>query len=70
MAGKIIGASRLVLLMLRLLLQLWAYSRAILLGSEQPVGVPFIEDAATQANREAESLGAASEYDKESQEQS
>ncbi|ATX77685.1 MULTISPECIES: TRAP transporter small permease [Reinekea] len=68
--AKLLVPVALSFLMLRLLLQLWAYSRAILLGSEQPVGVPFIEDAATQANREAESLGAASEYDKESQEQS
>ncbi len=38
---------------LRLLLQLWSYSRAIVSGTDNPVAVPLIEDAATVAAREA-----------------
>ncbi len=40
-------------LALRLVLQLWAYGRAIATRSNEPVGVPLIEDAATIAAREA-----------------
>lgn len=40
-------------LSLRLMLQAWAYSRAIVTGSKRPVGVPMIEDAATTAANEA-----------------
>ena len=43
-------------LALRLLLQLWAYGRAIISGTHTPVAVPLIEDAATQASREAETV--------------
>ncbi|SDC94402.1 TRAP transporter small permease subunit [Ruegeria marina] len=43
-------------LALRLVLQLWAYGRAILLGTDNPVAVPLIEDAATIAAREAEAV--------------
>lgn len=38
---------------LRLVLQLWAYARAIISGTNEPVAVPLIEDAATIAAREA-----------------
>lgn len=67
--AKLVVPVALSFLVLRLLLQLWAYSRAILLGSEFPIGVPFIEDAATQANREAESLVGNTQDDSQPQEQ-
>lgn len=37
----------------RLCLQLWAYARAVISGTDNPVAVPLIEDAATIAAREA-----------------
>ncbi len=40
-------------LSLRLALQVWAYSRAIITGDSHPVAVPMIEDAATTAANEA-----------------
>jgi TRAP-type C4-dicarboxylate transport system permease small subunit len=40
----------------RLILQLWAYARAIKSGTDAPVAVPLIEDAATIAAREAEAV--------------
>ena len=43
-------------LCLRLLLQIWAYGRALVLGLERPVAVPMIQDAAAQAAAEAEQL--------------
>lgn len=46
-------------LCLRLLLQLWAYARAIATGSTTPVAVPLIESAAEQAAREAQSVSSA-----------
>jgi TRAP-type mannitol/chloroaromatic compound transport system permease small subunit len=41
---------------LRLILQLWAYARAIAQGTDTPVAVPLIEDMATIAAREAEAV--------------
>jgi TRAP-type mannitol/chloroaromatic compound transport system permease small subunit len=41
---------------LRLILQLWAYGRAIAQGTDTPVAVPLIEDMATIAAREAEAV--------------
>lgn len=41
---------------LRLILQLWAYARAIAEGTDTPVAVPLIEDMATIAAREAEAV--------------
>lgn len=41
-------------LSLRLILQLWGFSRAFITGAEHPVAIPLIEDAATVAAREAE----------------
>lgn len=38
---------------LRLLLQLWGYSRALVLGLEQPVAVPLVQSVAEQAAEEA-----------------
>lgn len=57
--AKLIVPLSLSVLWLRLLLQLWAYGRAFLRDEERPVAVPLIEDAATQANREAETVGGA-----------
>jgi TRAP-type mannitol/chloroaromatic compound transport system permease small subunit len=39
-----------------LILQLWAYARAIAQGTDTPVAVPLIEDMATIAAREAEAV--------------
>lgn len=41
------------LLIIRLLLQLWAYGRAFIRGEERPAAVPLIESAAEQAAAEA-----------------
>lgn len=43
-------------LCLRLVLQIWGYGRAFVLGLEHPAAVPMIEDAAAQAAHEAEIL--------------
>ncbi|MFT7388187.1 MAG: C4-dicarboxylate transporter DctQ subunit [Candidatus Endobugula sp.] len=50
------------LLSLRLLIQLWAYARAIKEGGNNPIGVPLIEDVATQAAKEAATVSG-SQYD-------
>lgn len=44
------------ILVLRLLIQIWAYSRAFILGTENPVAVPLIQDASQQAKQEADQL--------------
>ncbi|MFQ3230187.1 TRAP transporter small permease subunit [Reinekea sp.] len=54
--AKLIVPVALSFLALRLVFQLWAYSIAILHPNKAPVAVPLIEDAATQAAREAQSL--------------
>ena len=41
---------------LRLLLQIWGYGRAFVLGLENPVAVPLVQSAAEQAMAEAEHL--------------
>ncbi|TLP60428.1 TRAP transporter small permease [Parasedimentitalea maritima] len=43
-------------LCLRLVLQIWGYGRALVLGLETPVAVPLIQSAAAQAAAEAEQL--------------
>jgi hypothetical protein len=43
-------------LALRLLLQIWGYGRAFVLGLENPVAVPLVQSAAEQAMAEAEHL--------------
>ncbi|MDV7143915.1 TRAP transporter small permease [Tropicimonas sp. TH_r6] len=43
-------------LSVRLVLQLWGFTRAFLRNDPRPVGVPLIEDAATQAAHEAEAV--------------
>ncbi|PRY25466.1 TRAP-type mannitol/chloroaromatic compound transport system permease small subunit [Aliiruegeria haliotis] len=52
--AKLIVPVALSVLALRLLLQLYSFTRAFLRGDERPVAVPLIEDAATQAAHEAE----------------
>ncbi|MEM1371631.1 MAG: TRAP transporter small permease [Pseudomonadota bacterium] len=51
--AKLIVPVAFAVLALRFLLQLWAYARAFIQNTEHPVAVPLIEDAATQAAREA-----------------
>jgi TRAP-type C4-dicarboxylate transport system permease small subunit len=41
---------------LRLCIQVWGYGRALVLGLENPVAVPMVQDAAAQAAAEAEAL--------------
>jgi len=54
--AKLVVPVALSILALRLILQIWAYSRAIKEGGDNPVAVPLIEDAAAAAAAEAESL--------------
>ena len=51
-------------LILRFLLQLWGYGRASLTGENEPVAVPLIEDAATQARHEAETVSGLEERER------
>lgn len=52
--AKLLAPVAFFVLCLRLVLQLIAYAKVIISGSDTPVGVPLIEDAATLAAREAE----------------
>ena len=54
--AKLVVPVALSILALRLILQIWAYSRAVINGSDSPVAVPLIEDAAAVAAAEAGSL--------------
>lgn len=56
--AKLVVPIALSILALRLSLQLWAFSRAFIQNAKEPVAVPLVEDAATQAIREAESVSA------------
>ncbi len=47
----------------RLFLQLWGYVNAIISGTDKPIAVPLIEDAATVASKEAETVSAFEEKD-------
>ena len=44
-----------IVLLARLLIQLWGYVRLIVSPDAVPIAVPIIEDVATQAKREAAS---------------
>lgn len=44
------------MLILRMILQIWGYGRAVKERSAEPIAVPLIEDAATQALNEAETV--------------
>jgi TRAP-type C4-dicarboxylate transport system permease small subunit len=52
--SKLLAPLAFSVLAVRLLLQLWAYGRAFLTNATDPVAVPLIEDAATQAAHEAD----------------
>lgn len=54
--AKLVVPVALTVLALRLILQIWGYARAWKENSEQPVGIPLIEDAAAVAAKEAESV--------------
>jgi C4-dicarboxylate transporter DctQ subunit len=54
--AKLVVPIALSVLALRLMLQIWAYIRALKQGGEQPVAVPLIETAASAAAREASSV--------------
>lgn len=54
--AKLVVPVALSVLAIRLMLQIWGYSRAIIQGSDSPVAVPLIEDAAAVAAAEAEAL--------------
>lgn len=54
--AKLIVPIALTFLAIRLLVQLWAYSVAMVRNSSEPVAVPLIEDAATQAQKEADAV--------------
>lgn len=54
--AKLLAPIAFSVLSLRLCLQLWAYGRAIKTGDLEPIAVPLIEDAATQASKEAETV--------------
>lgn len=51
--AKLVVPVAFTVLALRLLLQMWGYTRAIIQGGDSPIAVPLIEDAATVAAREA-----------------
>ena len=57
--AKLVVPFALTVLSIRLLLQLWAYARATRDNTDNPVAVPLIEDAATQAANEAATVSLA-----------
>ena len=65
--AKLIVPFALSLLAIRLFLQLWAYLRATIENTDSPVGVPLIEDAATQAAKEAATVSNGSAASAESE---
>jgi TRAP-type C4-dicarboxylate transport system permease small subunit len=54
--AKLVVPLALSILVLRLLMQLWGYSRAFMENAERPVAVPLVESAAEQAAHEADVL--------------
>lgn len=54
--AKLLAPVAFGVLCLRLLLQVWGYGRAFVLGLDAPVAVPLIQSAAEQAASEAEQL--------------
>lgn len=63
---KLVVPVMLTLLVARLVLQLWAYTRAFLKDSPVAAGVPRVESAAEQAEREAETVSGADDDTTES----
>lgn len=54
--AKLVVPLALCFLAVRFLLQIWGYARGVIRGGDDPVAVPLIEDAATIAAAEAESV--------------
>jgi TRAP-type C4-dicarboxylate transport system permease small subunit len=54
--AKLLAPVAFSVLCLRLVLQIWGYGRAFVLGLANPAAVPLIQDTATQAAAEAEQL--------------
>ncbi len=54
--AKLLAPLAFFVLCLRLVLQVWGYGRAFVMGLDRPVAVPLIQDAAAQAAAEAEQL--------------
>jgi TRAP-type C4-dicarboxylate transport system permease small subunit len=52
--AKLLAPIAFSVLCVRVALQVWGFSRAIVTGTDRPVAVPLIEDPATQARNEAE----------------
>ncbi|WP_170608228.1 TRAP transporter small permease [Ruegeria arenilitoris] len=52
--AKLLAPIAFSVLCLRLILQIWGYGKALVLGLEHPVAVPLIQDTAAQAAAEAE----------------
>lgn len=59
--AKLLAPVAFSVLCLRLMLQVWAYVRAFVRNDAQPIAVPLIADAATQARMEAETVSGAEE---------
>ncbi len=55
--AKLLAPIAFTVICIRLTLQLWGYSRAFIRNEDQPVAVPLVEDAASQAAREARTVG-------------
>lgn len=62
--AKLLAPIAFFVLALRLTIQLWGFGRAVKTDATNPVAVPLIEDAATQAQREAESVSGLEEDSK------
>ncbi|TDQ64143.1 TRAP-type C4-dicarboxylate transport system permease small subunit [Maritalea mobilis] len=62
--AKLLAPIAFFVLSLRLTIQLWGFGRAVKTDATNPVAVPLIEDAATQAQREAESVSGLEEDSK------
>jgi len=54
--SKLIVPVAFFVLSLRLILQIWGYGRAAILGLERPVAIPLVQSAAEQAHAEAAQL--------------
>lgn len=54
--AKLLAPVAFSVLALRLCLQVWGFGRALISGTDAPVAVPLVIDAATQARMEAEQL--------------
>lgn len=54
--AKLLAPVAFGVLCLRLIVQVWGYGRALVLGLEAPPAVPLVQDAAAQAAAEAEQL--------------